>query len=236
MSANGEARAQVLGGIRKAIGRDGHPADEARRVVEQRLAGHPRGLVPRRGQIPHDDQVALFRAMATEVAATVETVADLAAVPQAVAAYLAGHNLPAAVRVAPDPRLDPIPWAERPMLSISHGRSRDGDGVALTGAFAGIAETGTLMVVSGPDHPTTLNFMPDTHIVVLRRDQVVGCYEDGWDLLRERAVDLPRTVNFITGPSRTGDIEQKIELGAHGPRRLHILLVDEPSVAGRDPD
>jgi L-lactate dehydrogenase complex protein LldG len=82
------------------------------------------------------------------------------------------------------------------------------------------------MLISGEATPTTLNFLPDTHVVVLRAGQVVASYEDGWDLLRERGA-LPRTVNFITGPSRTGDIEQRIELGAHGPRRLHVILVDD---------
>jgi L-lactate dehydrogenase complex protein LldG len=86
------------------------------------------------------------------------------------------------------------------------------------------------MMLSGPEHPTTLNMMPDTHIVVLRADQVVGSYEDGWDAVRRRDKEMPRTVNFITGPSRTGDIEQTLQLGAHGPRRLHILLIDGPSV------
>ena len=93
-----------------------------------------------------------------------------------------------------------------------------------------MAETGTLMLISGPQTPTTLNFLPDTHIVVLRAEQVVATYEDGWDLLRagrEAPEGLPRAVNFITGPSRTGDIEQRIELGAHGPRRLHIVLVED---------
>ena len=79
---------------------------------------------------------------------------------------------------------------------------------------------------SGPEHPTTLNFLPDTHVVVLLASQIVGSYEDAWDRLRD--VDsMPRTVNFITGPSRTGDIEQTIFLGAHGPRRMHIVLVED---------
>ena len=93
------------------------------------------------------------------------------------------------------------------------------------GAFAGVAETGTLIMRSGPNHPTTLNFLPDTHIVVIRKSQVVGTYEDAWDRLREG--DMPRTVNLITGASRTGDIEQTIFMGAHGPRRMHIVLVED---------
>jgi L-lactate dehydrogenase complex protein LldG len=82
------------------------------------------------------------------------------------------------------------------------------------------------MLVSGSATPTTLNFLPDTHIVVVNADQVVATYEDGWDRLRAAGA-MPRAVNFITGPSRTGDIEQRIELGAHAARRLHIILVDD---------
>src|SRR5690606_29717660 len=97
---------------------------------------------------------------------------------------------------------------------------------SLTGSLAGIAETGTLMLASGEQGPTTLNFLPETHLVVLRESDLVGPIEEAWKRLRERADEgLPRTVNFITGPSRTGDIEQKIQLGAHGPRRLHVLLL-----------
>ena len=106
---------------------------------------------------------------------------------------------------------------------------RGSDQVSITGAFAGIAETGTLVMASGPDHPVTLNLLPDTHIVVLREADIVGGYEDVWGRLRQRYGKdrMPRTVNTITGPSRTGDIEQAIELGAHGPRRMHILVVRE---------
>lgn len=225
------ARAQMLGGIRKALGRSDANETAARAAVAERLASHPRNLVPARAQIPQHQQVELFSKMATEVAATVERVPGLDAIPDVVAGYLAGLNLPAEIRLAPDASLDGIPWERRPTLTVSTGPARDSDGASLTGAFAAVAETGTLMLTSGPGHPTTLNFLPDTHIVVLRRSAVVGTYEEAWDRLRAAAAEfeggVPRTVNFVTGPSRTGDIEQKIELGAHGPRRLHILLVEE---------
>ncbi|AWK85900.1 LutC/YkgG family protein [Azospirillum thermophilum] len=229
MTGGNSARAQMLAGIRKALGPGG--GADARAAVAERLSRHPRNLVPARGQLPQDQQVELFAGMAAEVAATVERLPALADVPAAVASYLAGLNLPAEIRVAPDPELDSVPWAERPTLTVSRGAARDGDGASVTGAFAAIAETGTLMLASGDGHPTTLNFLPDTHIVVLRKGKVVGTYEEAWDRLRAAAggfaTGMPRTVNFVTGPSRTGDIEQKIELGAHGPRRLHILLVEE---------
>ena len=170
--------------------------------------------------------------MAEEVQATVTRVPSIEAVPEAVARYLAAENLPAELVMAPDPGLDDVPWEARPLLRIRRGRAEPDDAVSLTPCFAAVAETGTLMLLSGPQTPTTLNFLPDTHIAVVRADQIVAIYEDGWDRLRvDRS--LPRVVNFITGPSRTGDIEQRIVLGAHGPRRLHIVVIDVPG-KGKD--
>jgi L-lactate dehydrogenase complex protein LldG len=224
-----EARTQILTSIRRSLKRDS-ASPEMISTVENRLKAHVRNLVPQRSNLSPSDRIDLFVSMATEVAATVERLPNLSRVPHAVADYLASQNLPAEVKVAPDPRLATIPWDKRPTLTVTTGRAADRDLTSVTAAFSAIAETGTLMMLSGPEHPTTLNMMPDTHIVVLRADQVVGSYEDGWDAVRRRDKEMPRTVNFITGPSRTGDIEQTLQLGAHGPRRLHILLIDGPSV------
>lgn len=217
------ARETVLGRVRRALGAAAGDADR-RAAVEARLSGHPRTLIPARvtGKSPAD-LVDLFVQMAHATAATVHRLPSREAVPDAVADFLIQHNLPAAVRAAPE--LAGLSWDRRPSLTVASGRAQADDLASVTGAHAAVAETGTLMLTSGSDRPTTLNFLPDTHIVVLEADQVVGSYEDGWDRLRALGA-LPRTVNFITGPSRTGDIEQTIQLGAHGPRRLHILLVD----------
>jgi L-lactate dehydrogenase complex protein LldG len=220
------AREQILAGIRRSLGRS---RLDASREAELRagVAAHRRNLVPARATtLDHRGRLDLFVAMAEEVQATVTRVSSLGAAPEAVARYLAAENLPAELVLAPDPSLDEIPWDERPLLRIRRDRAEAGDAVSLTPCFAAIAETGTLMLISGPETPTTLNFLPDTHIVVVRGDQVVAAYEDGWDRLRDRR-GMPRAINFITGPSRTGDIEQRLELGAHGPRRLHIIVVDD---------
>lgn len=218
-----ESRARVLGAIRAALGRG--PLDAAATAaLDARIADHPRNLIPARvAGKGRAELVSLFVEMAEAAAATVERLPSLDAVPDAVGDYLIRHNLPASVRAAPD--MAGLPWNRRPALEVSTGAARADDHASLTGAVAAVAETGTLMLASGRQRPTTLNFLPDTHIVVVAADQVVGGYEEGWDRLRAAGA-LPRTVNFITGPSRTGDIEQTIQLGAHGPRRLHILLVD----------
>jgi L-lactate dehydrogenase complex protein LldG len=225
------ARDDILGGIRRGLRRGPLPKAEAA-ALDAELAAHRRNLVPARAAaLDAVGRIDLFVAMAEEVQTTVARVTADAEVPGEVARYLAAENLPADLIMAPDPALDAIPWDSRPLLQIRRGKAEAGDAVSLTPCLAAIAETGTLMLVSGAARPTTLNFLPETHIVVARAGQVVASYEDGWDLVRAGGA-MPRTVNFITGPSRTGDIEQRIELGAHGPRRLHVVLIEEPETAG----
>ena len=221
------ARSQILNGIRRSL-RRGELSGEALQAVERRLAAPPRGPSVARAQLPQPDKVALFCQWAEANNATVARV-PANEVAGEVTAYLVRNNLPAVAAMAPSPLLDDYDWAGQKMLTLRRGRGTATDQVSITGAFAGIAETGTLVMSSGPDHPVSLNLLPDTHIVVLREGDVVSGYEEVWARLRGRYGKnaMPRTVNTITGPSRTGDIEQTIELGAHGPRRLHIVVVSE---------
>ena len=221
-----EGREQILAAIQGSLKR-GRLDAEREADLKARVTAHRRNLVPERANVlDHRARIDLFVALAEEVQATVTRVNSLDEVPETVARYLADENLPAELLLTSDPFLHRIPWDVRPLLKIRRGRAGVEDAVSLTPCLAAIAETGTLMLVSGAETPTTLNFLPDTHIVVVRGDQIVATYEDGWDRLRVRG-GLPRAINFITGPSRTGDIEQRIELGAHGPRRLHIVIVDD---------
>ena len=230
------SRDQTLNSIRRSLKR-GPLAPEAAAACETRLATHRRNLIPARARtLPPRGQVELFVKMAETVNATVARVKQAADVPAAIADYMSQLNLPARLVRAPDPALDALPWSERPLLETRRGIAEDSDPVGVTACFAAVAETGTLMLHSGAAGPTRNNFLPDTHVVVLRASQMVAAYEDGWDKLRaaysrDGGFAMPRTVNFITGPSRTADIEQKIELGAHGPRRLHIVLIDDGEAA-----
>ena len=221
------SRERVLGAIRGALCRNAQP-DAAAEAVRRRLEHPPPNVVPMRGRLELAGRIDLFIAEAERVSTTTARLGQWNEVPSAIADYLKGVNLPASLRVAPDPALRGIPWADEPLLEFTTGPARDGDQVSVTGAFAGVAETGTLVLLSGPDSPTTLNFMPDAHIVVFPVDRIVGTYEEVWARIRSRfdSGTLPRAVNWITGPSSTGDIEQTLLLGAHGPRLLHVLLVD----------
>lgn len=215
----------MLAAIRRGLRRGPLPADQAA-MLRGRLAVHPRHLIPARSRLPHAEQIALFIANVEKEFGSVARVPDVDAVPEAVAVYLAAQNLPTDVVMAPHPELQAIPWSSRPLLRLREGRAEASDLVSLQHAFAAIAETGTLMLPSAPQRPTTLNLLADTEIVVLRASRLVGAYEEAWDMLRTEISEVPRNVMFVTGPSRSADIEQTLELGAHGPRRLHVVLVD----------
>ena len=231
MTAPDPARAAILGAIRASLGR-GRLGADAEAELDGRLERHPASLIPAQGKAEGPERLARFQAKAEAVAATVERLATAEQVPAAVARYLRGRNLGPELTLAPQEWLQSLPWEAEPMLHLRAATAIGAERVAVTAAFAGIAETGTLMTLSGPAHPATLNFLPEHHIVALRASQVVAAYEDAWTRLRQArgrdgSLDLPRAVNLITGPSRTGDIELTIQLGAHGPRALHILLIDD---------
>ena len=219
------ARDDIFRTIRRSLGVTGAEAIR-RRTVAERLETAPAGIVPGRGQVSGEERTALFRRQAEAALATVTHVASAAEVPGAVAEYLRNHNLPAAIRMGADERLEAMPW-DATSLQIAHGRSEGADLNAVSHAFGGVAESGTLVMVSGPENPSTLNFLPDNHIVVVRSQDIEGDYESAWARIRSSfgKGGMPRTVNWITGPSRSGDIEQTMLLGAHGPRRLHVLVV-----------
>jgi len=220
------ARDAILSRIRRSLGVNG--GDVGRRaIVISRLDSPPRGVVPARGQLPEHVRIELVCLMAEKGSATITRVGSEAEIPGAVAAYLRDHNLPAAIRMGDDPLLAGLPWQSAPQIEIARGPSDGKDAVSLSHALAAVAESGTIVLASGPDNPTTLNFLPETHIVVLAGADVAGDYESVWDVVRARygKSQMPRTVNMITGPSRSADIEQTILLGAHGPRRLHLVIV-----------
>ena len=219
------SRAAVFASIRRSLGVTG---DEATRrfEVETRLKQAPPGIVPKRGQGDVPARLATFKAEAERAQASLTEVREWADAPAEIARFLRESNCPATLRMGDDPRLTDMPWSET-TLEVLRGPSDGHDPNAVSAAFAGIAETGTLALVSGPDNPTTLNFLPDNHIVLLPREAIEADYESVFAKLRTvyGKGEAPRTLNFITGPSRSADIEQTLLLGAHGPRRLHIVVV-----------
>jgi len=219
------ARDPVLGKIRRSLHVTGtEPTRNA--TVDERLRRAPKGVIPARGQLPQEERIALFTKMAEKISSSVTRIASAAMLPESVADFLRAHNLPSALRMGDDPLLREQPWSRTP-IDVKRGPSDGTDEVGLSHALTAVAESGTLVLTSGRDNPTTINFLPETHIVAVRAEDIVGDYETAFERIRARYGKgyLPRTVNFVTGPSRSGDIEQKILLGAHGPRRLHIIVI-----------
>lgn len=200
--------------------------DEARRAAARAVLA-AKAVGPRPALA--GDLAARFRMKSEAMASTVDAVATLAEVPAAVARYLAERGL--APRAVCWPELAALDWAAAGLAV--EGRAATGDdATGITGCFCAIAETGTLMLASGPQTAATTSLLPETHIAVVPVSRIVPAMEEGFALLRaEGGEALPRAVNFVSGPSRTGDIEQTIVLGAHGPYRVHLILVGASAAA-----
>lgn len=212
------ARANILARIRTRQGKAVTPRNAEREQVAQFIAEHPQSPRPQVGP----DLFARFRDRALNLTTSVEDLASLQELPAAVARYLAEKQLPRTAVCWPE--FAALDWAGQG-LSVDGRPARDTDLVGITGAFCAVAETGTLMMCSGRDTPATTSLLPETHIAVVPKSRIVAGMEDAWNLLRRDAGSMPRAVNFISGPSRTADIEQTVTLGAHGPYRVHVLIL-----------
>jgi L-lactate dehydrogenase complex protein LldG len=223
-----DARAAIHARMRAALGRSGSApgSDEAAARVRARLEHPPSTVIPKRAALDPEGRIRLFTRQAEAVQASVRRIEDREALPGAVAEYLRAHNLPRRLVSAAVPELQGLDWAAA-LIEARYGRPEESDQVGLTGALAGVAETGTLMLASAAERPTMLAFLPDTVIVALDAERVLPTYEDALAQFKEVHGALPRSVNFVTGPSRSGDIEQTLQLGAHGPRRLHVVLIGQ---------
>jgi L-lactate dehydrogenase complex protein LldG len=225
------SREEVLARIRRSLA-------PARAADIQRRAKAEERLVPVRHRIPARGKgtAAELRHRFIEEAARnkIEVVAlpHAEMIPQVVAAHLSRLGVPLRVRIGADAMLASLAWSKVPVLETATGPAQPDDTAAVSHAVAGVAESGTLVLASGAANPTSLALLPETHIVALSGSSIVGCYEDALDALRAGLGprNMPRSLNLISGPSCTGDIGGRIVLGAHGPRRLAVMLIDAPSV------
>lgn len=218
LDASDDARRNILSRIRKGLGRSNHASQAELQSLDAWMAARPRGPL----NAVEGDLIDVFRARAEAMQSTTARLAELADVPAEVARYLAAPGLSASGCVWP--ALAHLDWADSG-ICVEARAAVDADRLGISGAFAAIAETGTLMVVSGPDTPSSVSLLPETHIAIVEAQRIVAHMEDAWALLRSESGVPPRAVNFISGPSRTGDIEQTIVLGAHGPFRVHLIIV-----------
>jgi L-lactate dehydrogenase complex protein LldG len=219
-------RAEILGRVRDSL-RRGEPGDEIRAALVARLAAPPATMLPARARGTAAELTARFIENAKRAGATVAVAEDAPALAREIARFLAQESLPRAIRMAPDPELDFIAALPQTGFSVARGKAESTDRVSLSRALAGVAETGSLMLASGPGHPMSLALLVEAHVALVPAAGILGSYEEA--MVQFRATGgrhkLPRAVTFVTGPSRSADIEQKIQFGAHGPRRLHIVIL-----------
>jgi len=209
------AREKILARIRSA--QNTTTAGTHAETIASHLTRHPRGPLPR----PPDSLVACFKERALKLSSDVLETNNRMEVPTLLARYLRERKLP--MRGVCWPSLAGLPWSAAG-LEMQSRPAKDHDLVGVTGAFCAIAETGTLMLLSGAETPSTTSLLPETHVAVLDPRRIVATMEDAWDLMRKEHQQPPRAVNFISGPSRTADIEQTVTLGAHGPYRVLLIL------------
>ncbi len=212
---NTKAREGILARIRSALG------DQRRTQgveLERRMKAPPEGPFPPLEQ----DAIAQFLAKARANLFTVERIASLQMLVPAVRTLMSGTSGTPEISVAP--ALAYLGWPTE--WKINFGAGRMTEPLSVTLAVAGISETGSVVLRSDSDNPTTLNFLPDTHVIALRTSDIVGHPEDVWARVRAAGLDWPRTVNVISGPSRTADVGGVVVRPAHGPKNVHLILVD----------
>ncbi|HEV3106179.1 MAG TPA: lactate utilization protein C [Trinickia sp.] len=215
------ARRNILARIRAASGRPEAPERAELDAVADYLARHPAGPRP---PMPADAAAltARFLDEARRMASTAEEIGTLADAPAAAFRYLNENGL--STRAVAWHTLEALPWREAG-LSVEFRKPEDADLVGITGCFCATAETGSLVLLSGPQTAVSAALLPETHIAIVPASRIVAGHEEAYALMRAERGELPRAVNFVSGPSRTGDIEQTIVLGAHGPYRVHVIVV-----------
>ncbi len=219
------ARDAILGKIRDAVAQEPNQhADDSNQdrtprrfsfeEIQKKLSEPAKSIRP----VLKDNLIELLTEQMEGVQMTITQLQTSSEVVDQVKWYLESQGLSGDISVSP--ALRDLSWEP----GTHFGAASSDEVASVTDCFAAVAETGSIVMASSADSPVTLGFVPDTHIVVLKSSKVHKHTEDIWAQMR-KLPQTPRGLNFLTGPSRTGDIEQAIELGAHGPRRMHVLLV-----------
>ncbi len=158
--------------------------------------------------------------------ASVDRLRSLQEVPEAVQAFLTQHGQRPSIVVTDDDALRQIEWPDG--LQVQCRPASESDQTSVTGAVVAVAESGSIVVKSGKAGANSLAILPDNHISVVFTHQLVAHIDGVFDSYTDdgQSQPMPRVLSFITGPSKTADVEQTLQHGAHGPKRKHIILVD----------
>jgi len=201
---------------------------EAREIILEKLRRGRREVPSISGVYSppgNQDRIAAFIRGLEKVFATYSIVSSNAEVKQEVEKYLQQQDATGGLVVTGSVRKSGL--LEGSTINLVDAPTRGEEASAIAIAYAGIAETGSLVFLSGADSPVTTNFLPDNFICILRQTELLNDMESLWSRMQQEHRAMPRAINIVTGPSRTADVEQTIQFGAHGPRRVHVIILSE---------
>lgn len=213
------ARENILARIREKSGRNGVTSAPELAAVRAHIAEHACGPLP---SISRHDPVTHFIAECARLKSTTARLDDITALPAEVARYIAANTL--AMRCVGWHEFAALNWQSAGIQFDDRPANGD-DLIGLTGSFCGIGETGTLLLLGAPATPKATALLPETHICVVKKSRILATMEDSFALMRAEIGEPPRATFFVSGPSRTADIEQTLVIGAHGPYRVHVILI-----------
>jgi len=193
-------------------------------IRARRVRSAPRPSPYRLPDLPKES-VAQFTDRARAAGADVRQIANPDEIPAAIANALRERNLSAVVHLPPDTKAEALRWDSVPGITLCHDAPGPDD-AALSFVPYAIGETGTLAFASSAERPASWHFRPGLEIAVVYASAILPHLEEVLSAVKASGT-TPHTVNLVTGPSRTGDIEQTLELGAHGPKALVVLVVDD---------
>ena len=223
-SGTTSSRDRILGRIKTGTrASERTVADE--KILEARIRAPERHIVPEQFNLEGKAKLEYFIAKAEGQGTSIARVRTPEDALAEVRDYLRQNNLPQRIVASPSEALADLGLDDAGDLEVRRGAAVKDDMTSVTPVYRAVAETGTIVTRSGTETPSTLNFVPEYHIAVLREKDLVASYEDSWDAIREK--EMPRTVNWISGPSRSGDIGMTMFMGAHGPRAQHVIIIED---------
>ena len=185
---------------------------------KQAATGGKPGPLPKLGA----DRLAYFEAKLKNNVISSDRVSTAQGIADSVVGFFQQHQIPLQLCAVSHPLLKDLPWPAT--LSVKQGPVANKDLSVISVAAAAIAESGSVVMLSSAETPTEANFLPDNFVCIVEASMVFAHMEDLWAWQRTQTDKPPAVINIISGPSRTADVEQTIQLGAHGPRRMHVII------------
>jgi L-lactate dehydrogenase complex protein LldG len=213
------ARENILTRIRTNSGKQGATTEQELVAARAVISARARGPLPTFAQ---HEPINHFIEECARLKTTLVEVDTLQDVPVEIARYLSVENLEK--KLTGWAEFSALNWASAD-IDFANRAANANDLVGLTGCFCAIGETGTLLLLGALATPKVTALLPETHICVVKKSRIVPTMEDAFQLMRDEIGEPPRATFFVSGPSRTADIEQTIVIGAHGPYRVHVVLI-----------